>query len=185
MLIERRQTVRPMTQKKRTTMFKGRYLCGWVMLFTATSGCGSRQSTPLARPVSARDLIRNSAFFAGRVTTVDGCLDATVEGAMLGPCTGAWTGSPDLPVRSRINPWDASERDIHYPVGLHPPEPQRLSPDEKRIEADLFSRRLGTVSKVVLEGEYRRFTDSEFRQFPEWKYEFVIHRVISAMPYSR
>lgn len=139
-------------------------------LFALSVGCRGTTS------VTIRELERAPSNHTGRLVTVRGCYHNGVESTLLQPCSDP---KPDevVWVLSRHQLEDTAKAVPGYAVGALRPE--HPSPREIRLAEQLSQLPNGAFAEVVMRGEFRASSRAEFGRSPGYRYEFVVHRVLS------
>lgn len=147
----------------------------WLVasLFVTHTACSS------AGTVSLRDLERDPSSRAARMVTVLGCYHNGPETTVLLPCTQprpeevVWVVS-----RSQLE--NTAKSVPGYAAGSMKLE--RPSAKEMELAQQLSQLPDGVVAEVLLRGEFRSSSNPEFGISPGYRYEFVVHRVLSVSP---
>jgi hypothetical protein len=140
-----------------------------VGLFAALWGC---HRTP---EVTVTDLVKNASGHDGKMVTVRGCYHNERESVALESCT-----QPRLEETVQILPYSQIENTAKSVPGYHGNmmRLERPSAQEQRLASQLAEMPNGVSAEVLLRGEFRFFSVSEFGHPPTHKYQLVVHRVL-------
>jgi hypothetical protein len=144
-----------------------------VSLFAANLGCHNTAT------ITVRDLVREPTNHIGKIITVRGCYHNGPESTLLQPCTE--------PILEEVV-WVVSHGQLENSAKWVPGysagsiKPERPSLEEQKLALQLSEMPDGKFAEVVLRGEFRSSLSPEFGHPPGYRFEFIVHRVLSVSP---
>jgi hypothetical protein len=159
----------------KSTIFGDLRLWLWLAagILTVAVGCGTTPS------VSLRELERTPSVYQGRVITIAGCYHNGPESTLLQPCDQPKPGEVAWVVfRSQLE--NAAKSVPGYDIGSAKYE--RPSSKEDAIGRELSRLPNGAFVEVRIRGEFQAASGAVYGAPPGYRYQVVIHRVLSTSP---
>jgi hypothetical protein len=159
----------------RLTIRNERRLWLWLVagIAAAAVGCGGIQT------ISLRELERTPSVYGGQVVTVAGCYHNGPETTLLQPCAEP---KPDEVV------WVISRSQMENTAKSVPgyatesAKYERPSAKEEARAQQLSKLPNGVFAEVRLRGEFQSSSGPTYGTSPGYRYQFVVHRVLSVSP---
>jgi hypothetical protein len=144
---------------------------GWVCLIMLTA-CGNN-------PIDVEDLVTRAPDYNGKIITVNGCYWIGFEMEILTSCrppepNSNWEEKAIWFERySYIQEKAKSFRNDRYLSEFKEPE-RELTEKERQMESELAGSQA-----VIVRGEFQSSSEPRFGNEGKYKYQFILHRVIS------
>jgi hypothetical protein len=133
-----------------------------------------------APPISVSELLKNAATHNGQMVTVKGCYSMQIETAVLYPCS-----DPKWEETIWVLPLSQIENSAKWIAGYADKDRKlenELTAREKRLAKQLSELADGVLVDVIFRGEFHSSDKPRFGHFAAYKYELILHRVLSIAP---
>lgn len=147
-------------------------IAAFMTILTSAAGC-HREPPPLE--IAA--IIEHPALYEGRVISVHGCYKNGFETSVLAVCT-----DPTATASIWVVPYTIIEANEKLIPGYHARSTKTEQPSthEKELEAKLQQMTDGTLTEVVVRGEFQHSEIPIFGHTPGRRNQLILYRVLEA-----
>jgi hypothetical protein len=133
-----------------------------------------------AQPVDVRELVKNATVNNGQMVTVSGCYYKGEEITVLHSCKALkLEGSIWILQFSQI---ENTAKSFPGYDGQFRKLEKKASAKEEQLAIKLSKMKDGMSAKVIIRGEFRYSSVPQFGHDGAYKYELILHRVVSFSP---
>jgi hypothetical protein len=158
--------------KRRRIMCLSKFsFAGYIVVYLLTLAACARNPQ-----IEMHDLVKRASNYHGKMVVVSGCVFRDFELFVMGPCAPA-NMEESVWITSYSEIEEQSKYGSNVAEGLRKRK-GNVSEKDKQMEALFDKIPSGELTKVLLEGEFRFSSTPQYGNNRQWKYLFIVHRVI-------